>query len=564
MSATENVSPENSSSNDDSTQRRRSTTVIMTMNVTMPAEGSDGLKRNESMRRRLSKQNATIEEPMSHLSLSDCPSPSPETTVPCIEEHPEEGREDSDEKQTESNNDGTKLLPPGHAQKKLWATSKSLSRESTGTEYSDRSGTDLRSFVDRTLHKSEEDRKQILEFEQELKDLVMDESVQSKKFELPSSYHRMLLHRCAALFGLDHNVTNKLTEIVVNKSERTKIPEENFADFIRHNNYSEDRLRRQNTGGSSRKDLHHMESFEQNSQYGSQASLNHDLLMMRRAQSFDVAQVGGSPVMQSPSPRGLPMRQHSLNCQPQQQMIGSPVSSGGHHGHQWAPQRSFDFTNNSYLCTSKHPMMRKAESFGGMANGHGYCEPMVCQTPPSVMVHHHHHHAHSHVHQQPHESNYTAYHQMYDEMPMGSLNYAESGMCSPGGTYYEYVPVQQPPPPIQYTRPIRYMSHDYHQRRPQSASYTLYTPQPYTSYQPQMVHPEVEVIVDPVQSQPFPPIEQFVLPPAEQQQQGYSSSHQEKTANSFIKASIDGGYGSMNQETDSSGNAEKMEDVSSQ
>lgn len=103
-----------------------------------------------------------------------------------------------------------------------------------------------------------------------------------------------------------------------------------------------------------------MESFgdHSTSQYGSQASLNHDLLMMRRAQSFDVAAVTGPSVIQPQSPhhvRGLPMRQLSLNC-PQQSMVTAPMS--GPQGHQWAPQRSFDCSNNSYLCTGKHPMMR--------------------------------------------------------------------------------------------------------------------------------------------------------------------------------------------------------------
>ncbi|EGT42363.1 hypothetical protein CAEBREN_14719 [Caenorhabditis brenneri] len=569
--STENVSPETSETSEVSEdskmeQRRRSTTVIMTMNVTtVPTESGDGngMRRNGSMRRRLSKQNATIEEPLSLLSISDTPSESSteNKSVPCIEEHPE-GKEESDEKPVEKT-DGMKLRPPGLAQKKIWSTSKSLSRESNGTEYSDRSGTDLRTFVDRTLHKSEEDRKQLLEFEKELRNLILDESVQSKKFELQSSYHRMLLHRVAAWFGLDHNVTNKQTDIVVNKSERTKIPDENFCDYIRHDNYVEDRFKRQNTGGSGRKELHHMESFgephsQYGSQYGSQTSLNHDLMMMRRAQSFDVPT--GTPVMHSPPQRGVPIRQLSLNC-PQQPMVGSPIS--GHHGHQWAPQRSFDCSNNSYLCTAKHPIMRKAESFGGMAMNGCYDQsvPVVCHTPPSVMVHQHHHHHHAHVPQQP-APNYTGY-QMFEEMPMGSPNYQpEPGMCSPGGTYYEYVPqvVQPPPPPPQYTRPIRYMTHDYHQRRPQSTGVQyMYGPPQYVQYQP-MVHPEVEVIVDPVQSQPFPPVGHFVVP-TEDQQQGYSSTHQAETANSFIKASIDGGYGSMNQETDSSGNAEKIEEV---
>ncbi|CAI2348231.1 unnamed protein product [Caenorhabditis sp. 36 PRJEB53466] len=549
----ENVSSD-SPNPEQQAERRRSTTVIMTMNVTMPAESSGevpGVRRNGSMRRRLSKQNATIEEPLSLLSISDPPSEGADTVVPSIEEHPEEGKEEG---KIEAE-DGTKLRPPVPLQKKTWSMSKSLSRESNGTEYSDRSGTDLRLFIDRTVHKSEEDRNHLLAFEKELKAMITDESIQSRKFELPSSYHRMLIHRCAAWFGLDHNVTNKQTEVVVNKSEKTLIPDESFSDFIRHDNYAEDRYKRQNTGGS-RKELHHGESFEQTSQFGSQASLNHDLLMMRRAQSFDVAAVTGTPVMQPPQPvRALPMRQLSLNC-PQQPVVGAPMS--GPHGPQWAQQRSFDCINNGYLCTGKHPMMRKAESFGGMGNGmaQGCYEasaPLVCQTPPSVMVHHHHHHGHP-------QASYTGY-QVFDEMAMSPASYQpEPGMCSPGGTYYEYVS------PPQYTRPVRYLPHDYHhqQRRPPSGGVQyMYGPPPppqYMQYAPQVIHPEVEVIVDPVQAQPFPPVGHFVIP---EQQQGYASSHQAETANSFIKASIDGGYGSMNQEPDSGSNTEKTEEQQS-
>lgn len=206
---------------------------------------------------------------------------------------------------------------------------------------------------------------------------------------------------------------------------------------------------------------------------------------------------------------------------------------------------------------------QKAESFGGMANGlaHGCYEtsvPMLCQTPPSVMVHHHHHHAHVPQHA---TAPYTGY-QVFDEMSMPSPNYQpvpEQAMCSPGGTYYEYVPQQ-------YTRPVRYVT-DYQQRRPQSANVQyMYGPPQYVQY-PQMVHPEVEVYVDPVQAQPFPPVSHFVVP-SNDPPQGYASSHQAETASSFIKVnkrgeeeivagdrrniqtSIDGGYGSMNQEPD--------------
>lgn len=111
-------------------------------------------------------------QPISLLSISDPLSDSADSAVPCIAEHPEEGKEEAENKTIKGTEDETKLRP--HVQKTSWATTKSLSRESNGTEYSDRAGTDLRSFVFRTMHKSEEDRNNLLQFEKELTKLIMD------------------------------------------------------------------------------------------------------------------------------------------------------------------------------------------------------------------------------------------------------------------------------------------------------------------------------------------------------------------------------------------------------
>lgn len=48
-------------------------------------------------------------------------------------------------------------------------------------------------------------------------------SKQSHKFPVMSSYNRMLLHRVAAYFGLDHNVDQSGQCIVVNRSDNTRM-----------------------------------------------------------------------------------------------------------------------------------------------------------------------------------------------------------------------------------------------------------------------------------------------------------------------------------------------------
>ena len=49
------------------------------------------------------------------------------------------------------------------------------------------------------------------------------------KFPPQSSYQRMLVHRAAVYFGLDHNVDPTGTSVIVTKTERTRIPELRWA-----------------------------------------------------------------------------------------------------------------------------------------------------------------------------------------------------------------------------------------------------------------------------------------------------------------------------------------------
>ncbi|MPD05196.1 R3H domain-containing protein 1 [Portunus trituberculatus] len=48
-----------------------------------------------------------------------------------------------------------------------------------------------------------------------------------------SSYQRMLVHRCAAFFGLEHNVDQAGTAVIVNRTRNTRLPETRFRDHCR-------------------------------------------------------------------------------------------------------------------------------------------------------------------------------------------------------------------------------------------------------------------------------------------------------------------------------------------
>lgn len=53
------------------------------------------------------------------------------------------------------------------------------------------------------------------------------------KFPPMSSYQRMLVHRCAAYFGMDHNIESSGKCVVVNKTKCTRIPDVEFKEHIK-------------------------------------------------------------------------------------------------------------------------------------------------------------------------------------------------------------------------------------------------------------------------------------------------------------------------------------------
>ncbi|XP_043930893.1 R3H domain-containing protein 1 isoform X9 [Protopterus annectens] len=109
---------------------------------------------------------------------------------------------------------------------------KMLSRDSS-QEYTDSTGIDLHEFLVNTLKNNPRDRMTLLKLEQEILDFIGNNEMQRKKFPPMSSYHRMLLHRVAAYFGLDHNVDQSGKSVVVNKTTNTRIPEEKFNEHLK-------------------------------------------------------------------------------------------------------------------------------------------------------------------------------------------------------------------------------------------------------------------------------------------------------------------------------------------
>ncbi|XP_071978359.1 R3H domain-containing protein 1 isoform X3 [Engystomops pustulosus] len=112
------------------------------------------------------------------------------------------------------------------------STRKMLSRDSS-QEYTDSTGIDLHEFLVNTLKSNPRDRMMLLKLEQDILDFISTNEVQRKKFPPMTSYHRMLLHRVAAYFGLDHNVDQSGKSVIVNKTSNTRIPDQKFEEHIK-------------------------------------------------------------------------------------------------------------------------------------------------------------------------------------------------------------------------------------------------------------------------------------------------------------------------------------------
>ncbi|XP_045062537.1 R3H domain-containing protein 2-like isoform X6 [Coregonus clupeaformis] len=109
---------------------------------------------------------------------------------------------------------------------------KMLSRDSS-QEYTDSTGIDIHEFLVNTLKNNPRDRMMLLKLEQDILDFISNNESQKRKFPPMTSYHRMLLHRVAAYFGLDHNVDQTGKSVIINKTSNTRIPDQKFSEHIK-------------------------------------------------------------------------------------------------------------------------------------------------------------------------------------------------------------------------------------------------------------------------------------------------------------------------------------------
>ncbi|KAM6176727.1 cAMP-regulated phosphoprotein 21 isoform 20-T20 [Erethizon dorsatum] len=149
-----------------------------------------------------------------HLQLSSFPS---------LQEEEKSRKDDSEkEKEKDKNKDKSSEKP------KIRMLSKECSQE-----YTDSTGIDLHEFLINTLKNNSRDRMFLLKMEQEIIDFIGDNNNHYKKFPQMSSYQRMLVHRVAAYFGLDHNVDQTGKSVIISKTSSTRIPEQRFCEHLK-------------------------------------------------------------------------------------------------------------------------------------------------------------------------------------------------------------------------------------------------------------------------------------------------------------------------------------------
>ncbi|XP_026157044.1 R3H domain-containing protein 1 isoform X3 [Mastacembelus armatus] len=184
--------------------------------------GNNNKKDNQSNTRlKLVRSLAVCEESF------PCPIPEP-SAAPQDGFHlqPFEKEEQTTQDQTEKEDICDKVDKPEKTQRKM------LSRDSS-QDYTDSTGIDLHEFLVNTLKGNPRDRIMLLKLEQDILDFISNNKSQKRTFPPMTSYHRMLLHRVAAYFGMDHNVDPSGKSVVINKTINTRIPDQKFSEHIK-------------------------------------------------------------------------------------------------------------------------------------------------------------------------------------------------------------------------------------------------------------------------------------------------------------------------------------------
>merc|ERR1719220_3215639 len=213
-----------------------------------------------------------------------------------------------------------------------------------------------------SFNKNSKDRVLMLKLEQEMTNLVKDGKKPHHKFPHMSSYHRMVVHRVAAYFGLDHNVDQSGNCVIVNKTKNTRLPDLKFREHI---TVSEENLGASSGGGSE------------------SGSGHKKLILKRESCSCD----SGERVSEAGSRRSKSIEEREEEYEKARRRIfnvekGNSIGGGGSigekqlqiHSDRPATQlieykganqaRSFDI-RESHSGTSDRPPVSKSFSFGG-------------------------------------------------------------------------------------------------------------------------------------------------------------------------------------------------------
>ncbi|KAL0107091.1 hypothetical protein PUN28_015556 [Cardiocondyla obscurior] len=126
-----------------------------------------------------------------------------------------------------------KLRHQNSSQGSYDSASPCLSRDSSTELYTDSTGIDLEQFIAETINRNQKDRTVLLKIEKDLIEFARDRQKVSHKFPSMSSYNRMLVHRVAAYFGMEHNVDQSGLSVIVTRTKNMRIPDTRFREHIR-------------------------------------------------------------------------------------------------------------------------------------------------------------------------------------------------------------------------------------------------------------------------------------------------------------------------------------------
>ncbi|XP_060036535.1 cAMP-regulated phosphoprotein 21 isoform X3 [Erinaceus europaeus] len=277
-----------------------------------------------------------------HLQLSSFPS---------LQEDDKSRKDDSErEKEKDKNKDKTSEKP------KIRMLSKDCSQE-----YTDSTGIDLHEFLINTLKNNSRDRMILLKMEQEIIDFIGDNNNHYKKFPQMSSYQRMLVHRVAAYFGLDHNVDQTGKSVIINKTSSTRIPEQRFCEHLKDEKGEESQkrfiLKRDNSSIDK-------EDNQQNRM--------HPFRDDRRSKSIEEREEEYQRVRERIFAHDSVCSQESLFVENRSNRDGSGRTSGSRQSSsdnelKWSDhQRAWSSTDSDSSNRNLKPTMTKTASFGGI------------------------------------------------------------------------------------------------------------------------------------------------------------------------------------------------------